>query len=275
MADTDLRGDEALAPPPDPIDMRQELLRELWCDEDPFAFADLRQVDDGYPNTYLPWDLVDAILQVQGQGEAKAAHPIFWLELGTALGGSAMRTADCAKRLAIDTTICCIDPFAGDVNMWAWEKGRRERDEWRYLRLQAGRPTLYERFRANVRAAGHDDLIVPLPCTSLVGLRLLRLLVDEGRLSRLPDVIYLDAAHEPGETLLELESAWLTLRAGGILFGDDWVWPSVRGDVEAFARRVAIDADRLVAFLRHFNESTLEGNAFLYRGQWMLCKPLG
>lgn len=228
-------------------------------------FADARQVDGGYPNTNIQLDLIEAIL-----AERK---PRFWLEIGTMLGGSAMATAACVKRLELETTICCVDPFTGDVNMWDWEKSRREQGEWRYLKLEAGRPTIYERFLANVRHAGHEDVIVPIVSTSMVGMRLIERLVAQGRLSQLPEVIYHDAAHETGETLLELQTAWSILAPGGVLFGDDWGWPGVRGDVQAFARTIQADTSRMVEFLRRFDDSFLDGNVFLFGGQWALFKP--
>ena len=243
----------------------RELVEELWGGEHPCLFADRRQVDDGYPSTNIQPDLIAAILD--------DLRPAFWLELGAMLGGSAIATARCVKALGMETSVCCVDPFTGDVNMWAWEKAHREQGAWRYLKLEAGRPTIYERFLANVRHEGHEDLIVPLVCTALVGMRLLQTLFAAGRLSRLPEVIYLDSAHEPDETLLELRAAWSLLTPGGVLFGDDWLWPSVRGAVQEFSRTIETDATRLVAFLRRFDESQLERNVFLYRGQWALFKP--
>lgn len=49
-----------------------------------------------------------------------------------------------------------------------------------------------------------------------------------------PEVVYLDSAHEKGETLLELHTAFRALSPGGVLFGDDTAWPAVRHDVFAF-----------------------------------------
>ena len=55
-------------------------------------------------------------------------------------------------------------------------------------------------------------------------------------MSHLPTVIYLDSAHELGETLHELWVAWNTLPAeGGIIWGDDWTWMAVGHDVGLFA----------------------------------------
>lgn len=243
----------------------RQLLDELWHGESPFLFADLRQKDDGYPNTNIQPDLIDAVLSTLA--------PAFWLEIGTMIGGSAIVVADAVKRLDMQTSICCVDPFTGDVNMWDWEKAKKAAGEWSYLKLEAGRPTIYERFLANVRIQGHEDIIAPLPCTAMVGMRLIERLATQGRLAQLPEVIYHDAAHEPGETLLELQTAWSILRPGGVLFGDDWAWPGVRGDVQAFARSIAADTGRMVDFLRLFEDSQLEGNVFLYRGQWVLFKP--
>ena len=54
----------------------------------------------------------------------------------------------------------------------------------------------------------------------------------------LVDLIYLDSAHEAGETRLELNRAWAILAPGGILYGDDFdkYWPGVHGDVSSFAK---------------------------------------
>lgn len=243
----------------------EQLLDELWGGENPFLFADPRQVDDGYPNCNIQPDLIDAIL--------RATSPRFWLEIGTMLGGSAIMAAERVKSLGLPTTICCIDPFTGDANMWSWEKARRESGEWRYLKLEAGRPTIYERFLANVRAAGHEDVIVPIVCTSLVGVRLVEILLAEGRLQERPGVIYLDSAHEPGETLLELQRAWALLAPGGVLFGDDWLWPSVRHDVQAFAQGTVLDVERSIAFARQVAASEIDAGVFLSQGQWVLFKP--
>jgi predicted O-methyltransferase YrrM len=245
--------------------LTRQLLDELWHGESPFLFADLRQKDNGYPNTNIQPDLIDAVLTTRS--------PVFWLEVGTMIGGSAIAVADAIKRLGLQTSICCVDPFTGDVNMWDWEKGKKASGEWSYLKLEAGRPTIYERFLANVRLQVHEDIIAPLPATAMVGMRLIERLVAQGRLAQLPEVIYHDAAHEPGETLLELQTAWSILQPGGILFGDDWAWPSVRGDVQTFARSIVADTGRMVDFLRRFEESQLEGNVFLYRGQWVVFKP--
>ena len=50
------------------------------------------------------------------------------------------------------------------------------------------------------------------------------------------DVIYVDSAHELGETLVELHMFYLLLRPGGLLMGDDLEWPAVAHNVKLFVR---------------------------------------
>ena len=141
-------------------------LRNFMVATVPLAHADERYVDAGYPNTNLRPELIESILD--------AVRPQFWLELGSMLGGSAIRTASIIKAQMAPTEIVCIDPFTGDANMWALEQPKKQSGEWQFLRLERGRATIYDRFLANVTAAGHEDIILPIAATSIVGIRLLR-----------------------------------------------------------------------------------------------------
>ena len=245
----------------------RQLLLELWCNIDPYQFSNEQHRDTGYPHTNITTCFLRAILTT--------CAPRFWLEIGSMIGGSAIKTADCIKALGKNTEICCIDPFCGDVNMWAWEKGSVQSSTWRFLNLSKGRPTIYDRFLANIKAAGHDDIITPIVCTSSVGIKLLRRLFQEKRLSRLPDGIYLDSAHEPDETYLELCWAWSLLESGGVLMGDDWDWESVRNDILKFSINANVDKKLMDDIAGKLDGSTYGGdlcNVLLYKGQWLLVK---
>lgn len=146
-----------------------------------------------------------------------------------------------------------------------------------------GRPRIYDRFMANVVEAGHADVIVPVVATSLVGMKVFRGLHNEGRVPTLPQVIYLDSAHEPDETFFELKIAWEILSPGGVLFGDDFGW--VRGDVTRFADDVMgpldlgnVSGERLKAAQAKLGpEAQFVGkhnNTLLYKDQWVLFKAL-
>jgi len=106
--------------------------------------------------------------------------------------------------------------------MWSDHNG------WRgWLRLCDGRPRLFEQFVANVHSEGHGDIVLPLSATACVGCATLCRLVAAGpggcsgpALPR-PRLVYLDAAHEEGETLLEVRRAFELLAPGGVVLGDD------------------------------------------------------
>jgi len=241
-----------------------ELKRELYNGDGPYLSARLKYVDLGYPHTNIRPELIESVL--------RTLHPGFWLEIGSMLGGSAIRTAETIKRMSLPTEVVCIDPFCGDVNMWAWEKGLAAQGQWRFLRVEDCRPTIYERFLANILRSGHSDIILPLTMTSTVGIKLLRRLVAEQRLSALPEVVYLDSAHEPDETLLELLLAWDLLPPGGVLMGDDWDWDTVRNDVRKFGNHIRANEATLRGLAAQHADASIENNVLLYRGQWLLAK---
>ena len=104
--------------------VRAELVRELWSDDDPFKYTNTKNVDEAYPHTNIRESHIEAILQVQ-------EGVLFWLEVGSMLGGSAIRTARVVKEKQMDAlSIICIDPFTGDVNMWAWERNLKEQNQF-------------------------------------------------------------------------------------------------------------------------------------------------
>ena len=132
-----------------------------------------------------------------------------------------------------------------------------EKNEWRFVRNENGQPTIYERFRANVMAAQHQDIIIPILATSTVGMKLITRLKVEKRISLLPEVIFLDSAHEEVETLAELHLAWRLLSAGGILMGDDFDWPGVRNDLIKFANHLRQTKKHNLQRTREFKASLL------------------
>jgi hypothetical protein len=96
-----------------------------------------------------------------------------------------------------------------------------------------GTPRLYDVFLSNVLASELQDVILPLTLPSIVAARLL------GHLHWRVDVVYVDSAHEGGETLVELILYYQLLRVGGVLVGDDYTsFPGVKHDVDTFAAYV-------------------------------------
>ena len=106
-------------------------------------------------------------------------------------------------------------------------------------------------------------------------MRLLARLHREGRISGMPEVIYLDSAHEAGETLLELQLAWSILAPGGVLFGDDWKWHAVRNDVLRFhdGGKLSENEPLKQQCREHFANPELDGGVLIVRKHWLLFKP--
>lgn len=244
-----------------------QLTEQLYSGAPPCVGIDKYCPDNDYPHTNLQQELVDIIIHQYS--------PTFWLEIGSMLGGSALLVARRAQHLGSMTGIVCVDPFVGDVNMWAWERSLFALGEWRFLKLENGIPTIYNRFLSNISREEFNDAVLPIQATSIVGINLLRRLFTEKRISMLPEVIYLDSAHEEGETLLELQASWSLLRPGGILFGDDWDWAPVRRDVTRFMLSLAI-GERRENYYEKFsilNIDLHEGVA-VYNNHWIICKPI-
>ena len=79
--------------------------------------------------------------------------------------------------------------------------------------------------------------VLPFHATSIVGARFLKAMQWH------PDIIFLDSAHEQDETLLELRQYYDVLAPGGVLFGDDFMWPGVKNDVLTFVAQMGWGKD--------------------------------
>jgi hypothetical protein len=239
-----------------------ELLAGLYSNISPYSSCEEQYIDHGYPHTFIPTYLIQILFTT--------IRPTYIVECGSMLGGSAMRMAQILKDNAMDTEIVCIDPFTGDVNMWDWERN----PGWKFLRLENGIPTIYKRFLANCKYGGFESKILPINATTSVGVKLLQRLRDQGRISALPNYVYVDSAHEKDETFIELSICWDAIESG-VLFGDDWDWGAVQEDILKFANVVKGDIDR--DMLQNMHALVAESSVFddailLYANQWVLFK---
>jgi hypothetical protein len=245
----------------------QQLLENLYSNNSPYLSCEEKYIDNGYPHTNILYDLLE-ILFVN-------IEPNYIVECGSMLGGSAIRMAETLKRVNKPAEIICIDPFTGDVNMWDWERSSEINNNWKFLRLENGIPTIYKRFLANCKYNGFEDKIFPINATTSVGIKLLQRLLTQNRISELPNYIYLDSAHEKNETFIELSICWDCLINNSILFGDDWNWDAVREDVIIFSNKIKGETnyDTLNKIHTLLNGSQIvNDNILLYNGQWVLFK---
>jgi len=233
----------------------------------PYLSCEQKYIDNGYPHTSILYDLLQILFT--------NIEPTYIVECGSMLGGSAIRMAETLKNNNKSNQIICIDPFTGDVNMWDWEKNLGMKNEWRFLRLENGIPTIYKRFLANCKYSGFENTILPITTTTNVGIKLLQRLFYQKRISALPNYIYLDSAHEKDETFIELSLCWDCLINNGILFGDDWAWDAVKEDVIKYSNTIqnATNYENLNKIHKLINGSQIfNNNILLYNGQWVLFK---
>ena len=247
-----------------------ELLDTIYSNNSPYLSCEEKYIDNGYPHTNILCDLLEILFT--------NIEPSYIVECGSMLGGSAIMMAKTLKNNNKSSEIICIDPFTGDVNMWDWEKnGGTGNGGWKFLRLENGIPTIYKRFLANCKYSGFEEKILPINATTSVGIKLLQRLFNQGRITSLPNYIYLDSAHEEQETFIELSLCWNCLINNGILFGDDWNWNSVRNDVIKFSNTIKdkINYKQLEQFNKLVSGSQIYNNSILlYKGQWVLFKGL-
>ena len=195
----------------------------LYFGEDPYvglAWADMAFIESYGSSAVKAKDAITRAIQTHLDGPV---HLI--VEVGSFIGTSAVRTWG---HLVENTGIVlCVDTWQGDVNMRLGSQFQK------FMSLKHGHPTLYNVFLQRVFAHNLTERIFPLAMPSLTAARLL------AAAQWIIDVIYVDSAHEQGETLIELHMYFNLLRPGGILLGDDWkVFPAVKHDVTLFAECV-------------------------------------
>jgi predicted O-methyltransferase YrrM len=168
---------------------------------------------------YQGWGSTHPILQES----IEELRPNRIVEIGTWKGASAIFMAEQCRALGLSVEIVCVDTWLGNWQHWSRSSGVGSRID---LRLQNGLPRLYFQFMSNVLARGVDDLITPLPLTSLGAAKLF------AHLNQTADLIYLDGDHEYESAILDLRS-WLPLMSErGFLIGDDYDWPGVQRAVD-------------------------------------------
>ena len=214
-------------------EVAKTLVDELFLGSDPMVvFHEEKFIANNLITQVKPAD-VDLALAV-------APKPLtFWLELGAFEGGSAILATEQILKHRLNTSVITVDTFLGDHGS-LWIRNPEER-RW-YLRPD-GTISLFDRFRTNIRRAGLQSCILPIQATSTVALNMLHSMAEK-QIIPLPQVIYLDAAHEEGEVLLELRMTWRALAPGGVVFGDDWLFPvGAHRDIIRFATEMKDELD--------------------------------
>ena len=167
-------------------------------------------------------------------------RPKIIIEVGTWNGSSAIKMANLAKQLQLETTIICIDTWLGSP------EHRIDPDYRPSLKLQHGYPKIYYQFLANVVLSDMTDCIVPIPQVSLAACRWLTQMGFGGTAGKV-DLIYIDADHTASSVFSDISEFWGLLSPTGVMFGDDYhdSWPGVQTAVKLFSKNMGKDLQTL------------------------------
>jgi predicted O-methyltransferase YrrM len=148
------------------------------------------------------------------------------IEIGSWKGQSTITMGTALKKHdLLDSKIFCIDTWLGSLEFYTYYANTPERN----LIAKNGYPQIYYQFLSNVVHSGLQEIIIPVPNTSQIGLKILK------NQNINPDLIYIDASHEEDDVYQDLLASWNYMRQG-IVFGDDHAWQGVLNAIDRFSK---------------------------------------
>ena len=150
-------------------------------------------------------------------------RPQLIIEVGVWKGRSALAMADRLKELNLSSPVVCVDTFLGSEEHFR-ERFRPD------MNRKAGWPQLYEQFMFNVLDCKHQDVIVPIPASSLAAAQILKEIGVQA------DLIHIDAGHGYLEVRSDIQAFWPLLTEDGVMVFDDYGrWKGVTKAVNELA----------------------------------------
>ena len=176
----------------------------------------------------------------------KTVKPELIIEVGSWKGQSAITMAETMKEIKINGKIICVDTWLGGF------KSRLIPEYAEALKCRNGYPQVYYQFLANVIKAGFEKTIIPLALSSDGGAEVLQ------RKKVQAELIYIDAGHTFEGTMSELRNFYPLLKKGGVIFGHDYNWSSVRQAVITFS--AILKAQGLPYKIKAFGDELVYGD---------------
>ena len=139
------------------------------------------------------------------------------------------------ERAGLPGGVLGVDTWLGSLEFWT---DKDDASRYGSLELRHGYPTVYYQFLANIKRRGLQRRVVPFPQTSAIAARWL---AQRGARAEL---IYVDASHDEPDVAADLAGYWPLVAPGGVLFGDDYDWDSVKAAVDAFAAANGLRVER-------------------------------
>jgi len=169
-------------------------------------------------------------------------QPNLIIEVGTWKGCSAMSMCKTLRNLGIKPTIICVDTWGG-IAPWLekyatstsiplfltyWKSSVADiakESSW------PGYLSAYDQFMSNVIHRGMTEDIVPFPIDGRLAVKWFLSNHVKAHL------IYIDAAHEYEDAIVDIPNYWQLVQAPGVLMGDDFhpMWPGIMKAVHEFA----------------------------------------
>ena len=139
------------------------------------------------------------------------------IDVGVWKGDSTITLARAIKNAGHDGCVVAVDTFLGSLEHYVDPRFSS------LFECKFGRPDLYETFLSNVIHANVQDVVVPLPQTSITAAAILK------AVGIAPNLIHIDAAHEYEDVLRDSQAYWDLLAPHGYLIGDDYtsLWPGI------------------------------------------------
>lgn len=174
------------------------------------------------PPDYQGWNYDTAMI-----GDIiREVRPGVIVEVGVWKGASLVRMGKLCKELGLHTVIYAVDAWCGSAaTSFGAVPITQVPPHW-------SAPSLYQLFLSNMKHAGLDDSVVPVWSLTDIGAIILK-----GWGVR-ADAIYVDAAHDYESALADMHAYWPILKQGGVMFGDDYLFPGVMAAVERFAKDI-------------------------------------
>jgi predicted O-methyltransferase YrrM len=172
------------------------------------------------------------------------------IETGSWMGQSTCTFAKSIHEanLQNECSVISVDTWLGSLEHW------KEQDLKPHLKLKHGRPTYYDTYLSNVVNSGFKETILPLCMTPSIGAQFLR---EHGVKAQL---IYVDGSHAEQDVYHDLQAFWPLLEPGGVMFGDDLPWESVKTGAMAFSAEVgtplAVVGNIYWLFKKNINDET-------------------
>jgi hypothetical protein len=137
------------------------------------------------------------------------------VEVGSWKGLSCITMASILKELGFTNfKIIAVDTWLGAPEFWTWGLNDVTRGE--SLNFVNGWPTVFHTFTKNIKYSKHDDVVSPLPLSSLQAADVLKYYNISA------DMIYIDASHEYEAVKQDILHYWGILKTGGTMLGDDY-----------------------------------------------------